>query len=174
MKSEEALLAITNYWSRASRSVEIYRPVVQDRWSTATSPLYVVKYQSLSFKAQWERSCEYVVILIPIPTYLQVCWRNGSLNLPVGVGIQVVVCGDDDVSCWQYLPEGFFQLAPRLSFQDVLQVTHLAPGEGQTLHLCNHFYKVSNGLMSLTYLFPSPTSLLSQMMDWERGASIMI
>ena len=30
----------------------------------------------------------------------------------------------------------------------MLQVTHLAPGKGQALHLCNHCYKVSNGLMS--------------------------
>ena len=40
----------------------------------------------------------------------------------------------------------------------MLQVTHLAPGEGQTLHLCNHCYKVSNGLMSTTKTINIQTS----------------
>jgi hypothetical protein len=46
-----------------------------------------------------------------------------------------------------------FQLAPRLSFQDMLQVTHLAPGKGQMLHLCNPCYKGCNGLLMSHFPF---------------------
>jgi hypothetical protein len=73
MKSEES--------KQVCRSLQVCGTREMDHCHT--SPLWMwSSARALDFKEaqQLERSCEYLVILIPIPTYLQVCRRNDGLN----------------------------------------------------------------------------------------------